>query len=105
GIMRGNDNYFRPGDNLTRAEMATVVMRCVELIAANETNRDQELQVPVGSILYLNLASNPTTGHTWTIVGGADGVIRSTGSAYLLDNNTDSLPAAGQGGRHFWRFQ
>lgn len=105
GIMRGNDNYFRPGDNLTRAEMATVVMRCVELIAANETNRDQELQVPVGSILYLNLASNPTTGHTWTIVGGADGVIRSTGSAYLPDNNTDSLPAAGQGGRHFWRFQ
>ena len=104
GIMRGNDNNFRPGDNLTRAEMAAVVMRCVELVAANETHRDQELQVPVGSIFYLNLASNPTTGHTWTVTGGTAGVIKNTGSAYRPDD-TGLVPVAGRGGHQFWRFQ
>lgn len=104
GIMRGNDGYFRPGDNLTRAEMAAVIMRCVELMAANETHGDQELQVPVGSIFYLDLASNPTTGHIWTVTGGTDGIIKNTGSAYRPDD-AGTVPVAGGGGRQFWRFQ
>ncbi|MEQ8200299.1 MAG: protease inhibitor I42 family protein [Syntrophomonadaceae bacterium] len=104
GIMKSYGDYFRPGDTLTRAEMAAVAMRCVELIAASEANQGQELRVPMGGIFYLSLASNPTTGYSWTVTGGADGVIQNTGSTYRPDDS-GSLPVAGRGGRQLWRFQ
>lgn len=105
GIMRGSDGYFRPDDNLTRAEMAAVLMRCVELMASSEYDGDGQLQTPVGSIFYLSLASNPTTGFEWMVAsGGDDKIIKNTGSSYRPDEALD-LPLSGQGGRQYWRFQ
>ncbi len=105
GVMRGSDDYFRPGDNLTRAEMAVVVMRCVELMAAREHDGDSQLQVPTGGIFYLSLASNPTTGYEWMVAsGGGDQIIKKTGSSYRPHDALD-LALAGQGGRQYWRFQ
>ena len=35
GIMRGNNNCFRPEQNMTRAELATVLNRCCALVRIN----------------------------------------------------------------------
>ena len=35
GIMKGNDNLFRPYDSIKRAELAKVLNQCVKLIAMN----------------------------------------------------------------------
>ena len=32
GIMKGNEGYFHPYDNLTRAEMARIIIACKDLI-------------------------------------------------------------------------
>ncbi len=104
GIMKGNNNRFRPLDNMTRAEMAVVLMRCVELISGNQPNRNQ-LQVSVGSTFYLNLPSNPTTGYSWTLTGRDESMIRTIGSAYLQDQWSGPAAVAGRGGQQYWRFQ
>lgn len=104
GIMRGSDGYFRPADSLTRAEMAVVVRRCVELMAADQHDQDGERQVPMGGIFYLSLASNPTTGYVWSVAGGSGSIITETGSAYRPDSSAAGS-VTGQGGHQFWRFQ
>jgi hypothetical protein len=40
GIMKGNEGYFHPYDNLTRAEMARIIIACKDLIDLN-TSADQ----------------------------------------------------------------
>lgn len=103
GIMKGYNNLFRPQDNMTRAEMAVVLMKCVELISANQPDLNQ-VQVSAGSTFYLSLPSNPTTGYIWTLAGGDESIAKEVGSAYLEDDS--SGPAiVGRGGQQYWRFQ
>jgi hypothetical protein len=36
GIMKGDNNYFRPEQSMTRAELAKVLSRCVSLMAITD---------------------------------------------------------------------
>ncbi len=104
GIMKGNDNHFRPQDNLTRAELAVVLMKCVELISADQSNQN-DVQIPVGSSFYFNLPSNASTGYSWMLAAGDQDIVKMIGSAYLEDDSSGPAIVAGRAGRQYWRFQ
>ncbi|MDD3365166.1 MAG: protease inhibitor I42 family protein [Syntrophomonas sp.] len=105
GIMKGENNYFRPEQDMTRAELARVLNRCVSLMAINESYNGQEYQLPVGQTLIISLSSNPTTGYTWNIKNAGDEKILSPiGNTYLGESNENQL-RVGQGGQQYWRFK
>jgi hypothetical protein len=45
GIMKGNDNLFRPNDPISRAELARVLNQCVKLIEMNPVEVDPNKEV------------------------------------------------------------
>jgi len=106
GIMKGDGQNFRPDDPLTRAELAKIINRCIELISLNETNNGQDYNVKVGQEFILSLDSNPSTGYVWDFSKSIDNK--------LLEVQADKAyePAAaanenivGQGGRTCWKFK
>jgi predicted secreted protein len=105
GIMKGYDNRFRPYDSLTRAELAGVIARCVELLAINEDSNGQTFQIKSGQSFIIGLTSNPSTGFTWEIKErGDDNIITLAGQAFRSPAAT-GLPIVGQAGQQFFKFQ
>ena len=105
GIMKGSNNYFCPESNLTRAELAQVLMRCISLIAINEADNGGDLQVPAGQLFTAALRSNPSTGYAWMIKSvGDETIIKPTANTYLSDGSGEQL-LVGQGGSEYWQFQ
>lgn len=103
GIMKGDGHYFRPGDMVKRAELARVLNRCSSLMSIDESYNNQEYMLPVGSSFNLSLASNPSTGYTWTMPDCPDEKLLSLqGESYLPDSDNRMV---GQGGKNQWRFK
>jgi len=106
GIMKGNNNFFRPEQNMTRAELAKVVNRCVSLMAVDESYNGNEYHVQVGQSFIVSLHSNPTTGFVWNIKNAGDEKIISLINNNYLVNNAENQPAVvGQGGQQYWQFK
>lgn len=106
GIMKSENNLFKPQDSVTRAEVASILSRCVKLLAVDESLNGGQYQVQAGQPFMVVLDSNPTTGFTWNIKdAGDDNIISLLGSTYQT-NASDSQPAiVGQGGRQYWYFK
>jgi len=105
GIMKGNNNYFRPEENMTRAELATVLKRCVSLMAVDEYYNGKEYQVSVGQTFFVSLSSNPTTGYTWNIKSTVDDKILALIDHSYQTVDTKYPPIVGQGGQQYWQFK
>jgi predicted secreted protein len=102
GIMKGYDQYFRPEQKLKREELATILSRCISLMAINEDYNNKEYQVTVGQNFYVSLNSNPTTGYTWNIKNVNEKVLVPMGNAYRSNDYNNLL---GQGGKEIWQFK
>jgi predicted secreted protein len=105
GIMKGYVNRFRPYDNLTRAELAGVIARCVELVALDENYQGQTNQLKIGQSFIIGLTSNPSTGYEWQVRSSGDpGIIRLSDQAFREPPAT-VIPVVGQAGEEFFQFQ
>lgn len=102
GLMKGDNDYWRPNDTITRAELARVMNGLLRLIAVNESNNDQEYSLAPGHTLNLMLNSNPTTGYRWTASYDEE-MLALVGKDYQSDTQSGNL--VGQGGHDFWRFK
>jgi hypothetical protein len=49
-IMKGNDEYFRPSDRVTRAEMARIISACKEIIELNMANDQSDVAISIQKI-------------------------------------------------------
>ena len=106
GIMKGDGQNFRPDDSLTRAELAKIINRCIELISLNENNNGQNYTVKVGQEFVLSLASNPSTGYVWDFNKSIDDKLLELkiDKAYEPDAAVISN-IVGQGGKTYWKFK
>jgi predicted secreted protein len=106
GIMRGDGQNFRPADRVTRAELARIINRCINLINLNENNNGQDYSVPVGQTFILSLPSNPSTGYSWNFAQTYDDKLLelTADNAYLSEEDSGHL-TVGQGGRSYWKFK
>jgi predicted secreted protein len=106
GIMNGDNNCFRPEQNMTRAELAKVINRCISLMAVNEAYNGKEYQLPVGQTFIISLSSNSTTGYSWSMKSESDNeIIAPMGNAYQGHAAGNNQFAVGQGGRQYWQFK
>ena len=105
GIMRGEAGFFRPGDQVQRAELARVMARCVNLMAIEENYSGQEYRVPAGRTFIVALNSNPTTGYAWTLKDAGDGQVVTKVVDFYQNEASGDEPLVGQGGRHYWQFK
>lgn len=101
GLMKGDGQYWRPQDNIKRAELARIVNSLVQLLGVDESYDGQEYSLKVGNSFTLRLNSNPTTGYRWT-ASYDDKVLALIGSDYQPDGNGNLV---GQGGQDIWRFK
>jgi predicted secreted protein len=106
GIMKGDGQNFRPDDLLTRAELAKIIGRCIELICLNENNNGQNYSIKVGQEFILSLDSNPTTGYVWDFDKSYDDKLLEVkvDKAYTSDTTVNEN-IVGQGGRTYWKFK
>jgi predicted secreted protein len=106
GIMKGEDNCFRPEQNVTRAELAGILSRCIQLLTVDESLNSQTYPVQAGQTFIVALKSNPTTGYTWNIKNaGNEKVISLLDTAYVNDASDNQPAIVGQGGRQYWYFK
>lgn len=106
GIIKSDNNSFKPQETISRADMAGILSRCVKLLAVDESLNGQQYQVQAGQTFMLDLNSNPTTGYTWTVTNsGDDKIISLLGSAYQTDVMDNQPVRAGQGGKQYWYFK
>ena len=70
------------------------------MIVIDQNNSGQTIDLPIGQVMELRLAENPTTGYRWTVV--ADGA-----PACVVVGDRCERPAGppGQGGEHTWQIQ
>lgn len=72
------------------------------LAYANESIQQLTLNVPTGKTQFsIPLASNPTTGYRWFILGYDEAQLRLSSHAYLPPRNH----RIGAGGQEIWRFK
>ncbi len=102
GLMKGDSQYWRPNDKVTRAELAQVMHGLIKLIAVNQGHNGQEYSLAPGQTLNLMLDSNPTTGYRWTAFYDEE-MLALVGKDYQTDNPSGDL--VGAGGHDFWRFK
>lgn len=100
-LMKGDGQYWRPHDNITRAELATVVNGLVRLLGVNESYDGQEYRLAPGNSFTLVLDSNATTGYRWT-ASYNDKMLTLISKDYQQSGNSNLI---GQGGKDIWRFQ
>lgn len=105
GIMTGNNGYFRPSDPVRRAELARVLNRCTQLMSLriDENNNAQELKLQPGQTIIISLASNPTTGFSWSLSDNWDKKVLSAIGEEYLSQGQPSL--VGQGGHQIFKFK
>lgn len=101
GLMKGDGQYWRPYDKITRAELATVVSGLVRLLGVDESYNGQEYRMALGNSLTLMLDSNPTTGYSWTAAYD-DKMLTLASKDYQQAGNGNLM---GQGGKDIWRFK
>jgi Predicted secreted protein len=106
GIIKSDNNSFKPQENISRADMAGILSRSVKLLAVDESLNGQQYQVQAGQTFMLDLNSNPTTGFTWmTKNAGDENIISLLGSAYQTEVSDNQPVVAGQGGKQYWYFK
>ncbi len=70
------------------------------MIIVDQTNSGQTVDLPVGQVMELRLAENPTTGYRWSFT--ADG----TPTCAVLNDRFDRPGGPpGQGGQHTWQIK
>jgi predicted secreted protein len=104
GIMKGDNNYFRPEQNMTRAELAKVINRCISIMAVNEVYNEKVYELPVGQTFIISLSSNSTTGYLWSMKINNE-ILEPMGNAYQDNAALNNQFAIGQGGREYWQFK
>jgi predicted secreted protein len=104
--MKGDGQYFKPNAPLTRAELAKIISRCVELIDLNESSNGKVYNVKVGQEFIVSLDSNPSTGYTWDFNKDLDDKLLAleTDKAYISDATANDN-IVGQGGKTCWKFK
>ena len=103
GIMTGDGVNFRPSEPVKRGELARVLNRCTELMSIDENDNAQELRIRPGQTFTLSLASNPTTGYSWSLSDNWDKKLLSAiGDEYLSQGKPSIV---GQGGHQLFKFK
>ncbi len=106
GIMKSDNNCFKPQENISRAELAGILSRCLRLLEVDESLNGQQYQVQAGQTFMVALDSNPTTGFIWNFRNAGDeGIISLLGSAYANDASNNQTVVTGQGGKQYWYFK
>lgn len=105
GIMKENSPYFRPTEDMKRAEMAQVLSRCLSLITTDENYNGQEYRVLAGQTFIIALSSNPTTGFSWTLKNAGDGQLITPVVDFYLSDADQTQSLVGQGGKEYWQFK
>lgn len=103
GIMEGTNNCFRPHDTVTRAELARIINRCIEMMTIDENMNGKEYRITPGQPFVLALPSNPSTGYQWTITSIDKNALILLDESYQTDKNDNKL--VGQNGYQYWRFK
>jgi len=70
------------------------------MISVDQNFNGQTVDLPVGQVMELRLAENPTTGYRWTFVANGKPVCVVVADRY---NRPSGRP--GQGGEHFWQIK
>lgn len=102
GLMKGDGQYWRPDDTITRAELARILCGLIQLIAVPEISNGQEHRLAPGNTVTLMLDGNPTTGYRWTASYNEE-MVALVGKDYQTDTRSGNL--VGQGGHDYWRFK
>jgi len=105
GIMKGEEQLFRPEREVTRAELAEVLSRCLNLTALNGTYDGKEYQIEAGKTFVLSLPSNPTTGYSWSISdSGVKSIVAELADVYCSEGD-EGQSIVGRGGMQYWQFE
>lgn len=105
GILTGQNGFFRPAAIMNRAELASVLGRCVDLMALGPNDAGLDYQVEPGKTFVVVLPGNPTTGYTWSLSQAGDpGLVAPLTNFYLPEAPADQI-LIGQGGKHYWQFK
>lgn len=70
------------------------------MLAIDQSQAGQTIELPVGQVMELRLQENPTTGFKWSFA--ADG---SPNCALVGNSFAHQAGPPGQGGEHVWRIQ
>ena len=71
-------------------------------INVDASHSGEQVQLSVGESLVVTLASNATTGYSWTLDKNSDeGVLHESGHEYIAPNTT----LVGAGGKEVWTFK
>jgi len=89
------------------AALAVAVAGCSVLGRAGATDLPAATEIAAGERFEVRLASNPSTGYSWALRGGADGkVVRLVGSTFVPPAPPASGPApVGQEGNEVFTFE
>jgi len=105
GIMPGDAGLFRPNMKVQRSDLASVLGRCVDLMALGENDSGRESQAPSGKTFIIALPSNPTTGYSWSLSQAGDPEKVSMVTDFYLSEPPADQILVGQGGKHYWQFK
>ena len=70
------------------------------MINVDQNSNGQTVDLPVGQVMELRLAENPTTGYRWTFVTNGKPVC-----VVVADRYERPSGPPGQGGEHFWQIK
>lgn len=107
GIMNGADQYFRPGEPLTRAELAQILVNCLrvmKLATADEGQDIQQYRILSGQSFTIALDANPTTGYQWELEDSYNHSLIKIEKSYYQESQNSSPPRVGMGGKSCWDF-
>jgi len=105
GILQGEAGFFRPGAPVERWELASLLARCVDLMAIGPNDAGLDYQVSPGKTFVVVLPSNPTTGYSWSLSQAGDPSRVSLATEFYLPETPAGPILIGQGGKHYWQFK
>jgi inhibitor of cysteine peptidase len=70
------------------------------MIIIDQTHSGQTLDLPVGQVMEVRLAENPTTGYRWAVVANG-----APACAVLNDRFERPAGPPGAGGEHMWQIK
>ena len=70
------------------------------MIVVDQSHSGQTFDLPIGQVMELRLAENPTTGYRWTFLASGE-----PSCVVLSDHFERPTGPPGQGGEHMWQIK
>ncbi|HWP96968.1 MAG TPA: protease inhibitor I42 family protein [Syntrophomonadaceae bacterium] len=111
GIMKGENQLFRPSELMSRAELAQILKNCLQVLQRqgnvkqiDESYNGKEVSISPDQTITLSLASNASTGYQWTLTETYDQNLVKLGATSYQEPLQTTPALVGQGGRTYWQF-